>query len=68
MIRNIKIHNILDISEISKSMEPNNVKNLWTYLFKCFLWFLKVWWVQENQGVMTIVVAPKDASTHYEIP
>jgi len=23
MIRNIKIHNILDITEISKSMEPN---------------------------------------------
>jgi len=23
MIRNIKIHNILDIIEISKSMEPN---------------------------------------------
>jgi len=30
MIRNIKIHNILDIMEISKSMEPN----------KCFF-FLK---------------------------
>jgi hypothetical protein len=29
MIRNIKIHNIFDIIEISKSMEPNkcNLKN-----------------------------------------
>jgi hypothetical protein len=25
IIRNIKIHNILDIIEISKSMEPNNI-------------------------------------------
>jgi hypothetical protein len=28
-----------------------SLKRLWKYLFKCFLWFFKIWWVQENQGV-----------------
>jgi hypothetical protein len=39
MIRNIKIHNILDIIGISKSMEPNkctHLKKLWKKIFKCF--------------------------------
>jgi len=31
MIRNIKIHNILDIIEISKSMEPNKCTHLKNY-------------------------------------
>ncbi len=35
-------------------------KFLWKYLFKCFLWFFKVQWVHENQGVMFLVVSPKD--------
>jgi hypothetical protein len=57
MIENIKIQNILDIVEIKKSMEPNKcilIKNkLWKYLFKCFLWLLKVQWVYK-------MVPPKD--------
>jgi len=53
MIGNIKIHNIPNIIEISKSTEPNkcipkkNYENIH-------------WWVQENQGVMFLVVPPKD--------
>jgi hypothetical protein len=31
-------------------------KHLWKKLFKCFLWFFKVQWVQENQGVTFLVV------------
>ncbi len=49
MIMNIKIHNVIGIS---KSMEHNK----WKKLFKCFLWFFKVWWVQGNQGVTFLVV------------
>jgi hypothetical protein len=62
MIRNIKIHNILDIIEISKYMEPNKIMQifLWKCSFKCFLWFFKVQWVQENQGVTILVVPPND--------
>jgi hypothetical protein len=40
MIRNIKIHNICNIIEISKSMEPNKcIHNnfLQKCLFKCFI-------------------------------
>jgi hypothetical protein len=35
------------------------LKKLWKYLFKCFLWFFKVWWDQENQGVTFLLVPPK---------
>jgi hypothetical protein len=35
-------------------------KQLWKCSFKCFLWFFKVQWVGENQGVMFIMVPPKD--------
>jgi hypothetical protein len=66
MIRNIKIHNILDIVEISKSMEPNKCiqkKFVWKCWFKCFLQFFKVLWVQENQGVTFLVIPPKDKTT-----
>jgi hypothetical protein len=43
-------------------MEPNKciIKKLWKCLFKCFLWFFKVQWVEENQGVTFLVVPPKD--------
>jgi hypothetical protein len=30
-------------------------------LFMCLLWFFKVQWVKENQGVTFLVVSPKDA-------
>jgi hypothetical protein len=65
-IRNIKIQSILDIIEISKYMELNKLiqKNLWKCSLKCFLWFFKIWWVYENQGVMFLVVPPKDMITH----
>jgi hypothetical protein len=36
-------------------MEPNkctHYNKLWIYLFKCFIWFFKVQWIQKNQGVM----------------
>ncbi len=39
MIKNVRIHNILDIIEISKSMEPNKCipKNIYEiFHFKCF--------------------------------
>jgi hypothetical protein len=51
-----KKHNILDIIKISKSMEPNKCihKKSLKCLFKCFLW------VQENQGLMFLVVPSKD--------
>jgi len=45
MIKNIKIHNILDMIEISKSIERNKCThetNLQKKLFKYFLWFFKV--------------------------
>jgi hypothetical protein len=70
MIMNIKIQNILDIIEISKSMEPNKcIQNLflWKCLFKFILSFFKVWWVQENQGVMFLVVLPKDGLAHNDL-
>ncbi len=35
-------------------------KKLWKCSFKCFLWFFKVQWVQENQSVKFLVVPPKD--------
>ncbi len=62
MITNIKIHNILNIIEVSKSTELNKCtkKNLWKCSFTCFIWFFKVRWVQENQGVTFLVVSPKD--------
>jgi hypothetical protein len=34
--------------------------NLWKCSFTCFLWFFKIKWVQENQGVTFLVVPPKD--------
>jgi hypothetical protein len=66
MIRNMKIHNIFNIIEISKSMEPNKcIPNFcsWKCSFKCFLWFFKIRWVQKNQGVTFLVVPPKDKIT-----
>jgi hypothetical protein len=63
MIRNIKIYNILNIIQVSKSIEPNKFspqKNLWKCSFTCFLWFFKVWWVQENQGGTFLIIQPKD--------
>jgi hypothetical protein len=30
------------------------------HLFKCFLWFFKVQWVEENQSVTFLGVLPKD--------
>jgi hypothetical protein len=66
MIRNIKIHNIHNIIEISKFMEPNKCthkKNLWKNLFKCFLWFFKVWWVQKIKVWRFLVVPPKEILT-----
>ncbi len=35
------------------------------YIYICFVWFFKVWWVQENQGVTFLVVPLKDAFAHY---
>jgi hypothetical protein len=70
MIKNIKMHNILDIIEISKSMEPNKciqIMFLWKCSFKCFLWFFKVWWVQENQGVTFLMVSPKDKDAQVQM-
>jgi hypothetical protein len=52
------MHNIIDIIEILKSMELNKC------LFKCFIWFFKVRWVQENQVVMFLMVWPKDGFDH----
>jgi hypothetical protein len=43
------------------------IEILWKYLFKCFLWFFKFWWVQENQNVMFPMVPPKDGFAHYWI-
>jgi hypothetical protein len=63
MIKNIKIHNIFDIIGVSKSIEPNKCihkNNFMEMFFKCFLWFFKVQWVQENQGVTFLMVPPKD--------
>ncbi len=37
MIKNIKIQNIFDIIEISKSMEPNKCNHKKKCLFKCFI-------------------------------
>ncbi len=57
MIRNIKIHDIIDIIEISKSMEPNkciqkkNYENVHLSVFYDF---------SENQNVTFLVVPPKD--------
>jgi hypothetical protein len=45
MIKNIKIHNNLNIIKISKCMKRNNCIQK-TFTFKCFLWFFKVRWVQ----------------------
>jgi hypothetical protein len=68
IIRNIKIHNIFNIIEISKSMERNKCthlkKILWKYLFKCFLWFFKVRWVYEIKVWWFLVVPPKETLTH----
>jgi hypothetical protein len=33
---------------------------LWKCTFRCFLWFFKVRWVQENQSLTFLVVAPKN--------
>jgi hypothetical protein len=45
MIRNIKIHNILDIIDVSKSMEPN--KCIQIFFNEMFIWvfpmIFKVW-------------------------
>jgi hypothetical protein len=62
MIKNIKIHNILDIIKISKSMELNKCipKKLWKCSIKCFLCFFKIRWVQENQSVTFLVIPPND--------
>jgi hypothetical protein len=54
MIGNIKIKNILDVNEISKSMKPNKCTHQKNYEN------IKVQWVQKNQGVMFLVVPPKD--------
>jgi len=66
MIRNIKIHNILDIIEIFKSKKPDKIIHKIIFLknlFKCFFMIFKVWWVQENQGATFLVVSPKDEFT-----
>jgi len=57
-----KYTNIIDIIEISKSIEPNTCiqKKLWKCSFNCFLWFFKVQWVEENQSMTFLVVPPKD--------
>jgi len=63
MIRNIKIHNILILMGFQNIWSLINLfikKYLWKCLFKYFLWFFKVWWVQENQSVTFLVVPPKD--------
>jgi hypothetical protein len=47
-------------------MEPNKCIQffiLWKYSFKSFLWFLKIWWVREKQGVMFLMVPSKDRIT-----
>jgi len=37
-----------------------SLKKLWKYLFKCFLWFFQVQWVQENQGVTFLMASFKN--------
>jgi hypothetical protein len=37
-----------------------SLKILSKYLFKCFLWFFKLQWIQENQGVTFLMVSSKD--------
>jgi hypothetical protein len=42
--------------EFNKCIHKKN----WIFLFKCFLWFFKVQGIQENQGLMFLVVPSKD--------
>jgi hypothetical protein len=65
MIKNIKIRNFSMLLKFHNLWNLINVliKKIWKYLFKYFLWFFKVQWVQENQGVMFLVVPPKDGLT-----
>jgi hypothetical protein len=63
MIKNIKIHNILDIIEISKLWNLINVfkkKFNENVHLSVFLIFFKIQWVQENKGMMFLMVPPKD--------
>jgi len=67
MVKNIKIHNNLDIIEISKSIELNKCthkKNSEKIYLNVSYDFLKFWWVQENQGVTFLMVPPKDGLAH----
>ncbi len=59
MIKKIKLKNILNIIEFQNLWNLINVF-IKKYLWKYFLWFFKVWWVQENQGVMFLVISLKD--------
>jgi hypothetical protein len=47
-------------------MEPKKCIQLY-FLWKCFLWFFKVGWVQENQDVMFLVVPPKDMDAQWHL-
>jgi hypothetical protein len=47
-------------------MEPNKCthwKKLWKYLFKCFLRFFKIRWVQEIKEWQFLMVPPKETLT-----
>jgi hypothetical protein len=44
------------------------IKKLRKYLLKCFLWFLKVWWVQKIKVWRFLMVPPKKTLTHFTLP
>ncbi len=63
MIKNIKICNFLILLGFQNLWNLINVfikRNLWKCSLKSFLWFFKIRWVEKNQGVMFLVVPPKD--------
>jgi hypothetical protein len=35
------------------------------YIYIIFLWFFKVQWVHENEGVMFLMIPPTDVFAHY---
>jgi hypothetical protein len=57
MIKNI-IYILLILLKFQNLWNLINVfmKKNWKCLFKCFLWFFKIQWVQGNQAVMFLVV------------
>jgi hypothetical protein len=58
MIKNIKLHNFFILLTFQNLWNLIDVfqKNYENVQFKCFLWFFKVRWVHENQGLTFLMV------------